>query len=164
MTEPVTVYLSLGSNLGNRQANLDRALVLLAQRMRLGKISPVYETEPLGNTDQPRFLNLACQVFTHLKPQGLLTLVKGIEEKMGRRGKSGEARPIDVDIILYGDSVVETPELTIPHPRMAERAFVLEPLAEIAPNAVHPVTGQKIKAMRKAIKEKQGVFKLEDDE
>jgi len=164
VTEPVTVYLSLGSNLGNRQANLDRALVLLAQRMRLGKISPVYETEPLGNTGQPRFLNLACQVFTHLKPQGLLTLVKGIEEKMGRRGKSGEARPIDVDIILYGDSVVETPELTIPHPRMAERAFVLEPLAEIAPNAVHPVTGQKIKAMRKAIKEKQGVFKLEDDE
>jgi len=164
VTEAITAYLSLGSNLGDRQKNLDRALELLAQRMRLGKISPVYETEPVGNTDQPRFLNLACQVFTHLSPQGLLTLAKGIEEKMGRRGKSGEARLIDIDILLYGDSVMTSPELTIPHPRMAERAFVLEPLAEIAPNAVHPVTGQKIKAMRKAIKEKQGVFKLEDGE
>jgi 2-amino-4-hydroxy-6-hydroxymethyldihydropteridine diphosphokinase len=164
VTEAVTAYLSLGSNLGDRQQNLDRALELLAQRMRLGRISPVYETEPVGNTDQPRFLNLACQVTTHLSPQGLLALAKGIEEKMGRRGKSGEARLIDIDILLYGDTVLESPELTIPHPRMAERAFVLEPLAEIAPNTVHPVTGKKIKEMRKAIKEKQGVFKLEDGE
>jgi 2-amino-4-hydroxy-6-hydroxymethyldihydropteridine diphosphokinase len=164
VNETVTVYLSLGSNLGNRQENLDRALKLLSERMRMGKVSSIYDTEPVGGIEQPRFLNLAVEAFTRLTPEGLLALAKGIEQKMGRYSKSGEPRVIDIDIILYGDSVLESPELTIPHPRMAERAFVLEPLAEIAPNTVHPVTGKKIKEMRKAIKEKQGVFKLEDGE
>ena len=161
MTDLTTVYLSLGSNLGNRQENLDSALKLLSQRMQVGKISSIYDTEPIGNTSQPRFLNLVCEVRTRLAPDGLLTMVKGLESKMGRRGQTGEPRIIDIDILLYGDQVVKTKDLEIPHPRMAERQFVLVPLAEIAPEAVHPVTKQKIKEMNKAIREKQGVLKLE---
>ena len=161
MTDTLTVYLGLGSNLGNRQDNLDMALKLLGQRMRIGKVSSIYDTEPLGNTGQPRFLNIACQVYTRLSPEGLLTLAKGIENKMGRHGGSGEPRPIDIDILLYGDTVMETPTLTIPHPKMGERSFVLVPLAEIAPDAVHPVTKQTVREMGEAVKEKQGVFKWE---
>ncbi len=161
MTETITAYLSLGSNLGNREENLDMALKLLAQRMRLGKVSSIYDTEPLGNTSQPRFLNLACEVFTHLTPEGLLALAKGIEGKMGRRGRSGEPRTIDIDILLYDDRVMETRDLVIPHPKMAERSFVLIPLAEIAPDLVHPVLKKSIKELNKAIKEVQGVMKLD---
>jgi 2-amino-4-hydroxy-6-hydroxymethyldihydropteridine diphosphokinase len=160
-TELVTVYLGLGSNLGSREANLERALDLLGQRMRLGKLSSIFDTDPVGKTDQPRFLNMACQAFTRLAPQGLLALAKGIEAKMGRVGKTGEPRIIDIDILLYGDTVLETEDLIIPHPKMMERGFVLVPLAEIAPEAVHPVSGQTIKQMLKAMKEVQGVFKLE---
>jgi 2-amino-4-hydroxy-6-hydroxymethyldihydropteridine diphosphokinase len=158
MADLVTVYLSLGSNLGNRQENLDRALKLLSERMRVGKVSSIYDTEPVGNTDQPRFLNLACEVLTRLTPEGLLTMIKGTEMKMGRRGKTGEPRIIDIDILLYGDTVMKTKDLEIPHPRMGERQFVMVPLAEIAPDAVHPVTKIKIKEMNKAIKEVQGVM------
>ena len=144
--EPVVVYLGLGSNLGNRQNSLDRALDFLSQRLRLGKVSLIYDTEPVGNIEQPRFLNLVCQAFTTLTATGLLTLVKGIERKLGRRpGKSNAPRPIDIDILFYGDQVIETPGLVIPHPRLTERAFVLIPLAEIAPDLVHPVSGETIK-------------------
>ena len=163
MTDTVTVYLGLGSNLGNREDNLDMALKLLSQRMKVVKVSSIYDTEPIGNTAQPRFLNIACEVFTRLSPEGLLALAKGIEGKMGRRGKSGEPRTIDIDILLYGDIVINTPDLVIPHPRMAERSFVLVPLAEIAPERVHPVSWEKIMDMRDAIKEKQGVFKWEGE-
>jgi 2-amino-4-hydroxy-6-hydroxymethyldihydropteridine diphosphokinase len=161
MTDTVPVYLSLGSNLGNRQANLDMALHLLSERMRMGKISSIYDTEPLGNVNQPRFLNLAAEVFTRLSPEGLLALTKGIERKMGRYSRSGEPRVIDIDIVLYGDTVLDTPDLVIPHPKMAERSFVLMPLAEIAPDLVHPVLKKTIKELNKAIKEKQGVLKFD---
>jgi 2-amino-4-hydroxy-6-hydroxymethyldihydropteridine diphosphokinase len=160
-TEAVTAYLGLGSNLGDRQANLDRALELLSQRLRLEKISSIYDSEPVGDIEQPRFLNMACEVSTHLTPQGLLALAKGIESKMGRAGPSGTPRPIDIDILFYSDQVVETPELVIPHPRLTERAFVLIPLVEIAPDLVHPVSGKTIKELLKAAKEVQGVFKWE---
>lgn len=163
MTDLVTVYLSLGSNLGNRQENLDAALKLLAQRMQIGKISSIYDTEAVGNIKQPRFLNLACEVRTRLAPEGLLALVKGIELKMGRHSRTGEPRTIDIDILLYGDKVVSGKDLEIPHPRMGERQFVLVPLAEIAPDAVHPVTKKKIKEMNKAMREKQGVMKFEGE-
>jgi 2-amino-4-hydroxy-6-hydroxymethyldihydropteridine diphosphokinase len=161
MTKMVTAYLGLGSNLGNRQENLDAALKLLAQRMQIGKISSIYDTEPVGSPSQPRFLNLACEVFTRLTPEGLLALAKGIELKMGRHSRTGEPRTIDVDILLYGDTVLKAKDLEIPHPKMTERQFVLTPLAEIAPDAVHPVTKKTVKEMNKAIKEVQGVFKLE---
>ncbi len=160
MTELTTVYLSLGSNMGDRQQNLDLALKLLSQRMQVVKVSSVYDTEAVGPISQPRFLNLVCEVKTRLAPEGLLTMVKGLELKMGRKGRTGEPRIIDVDILLYGDTVVKTSDLEIPHPRMAERQFVLVPLAEIAPDAVHPVLKKKIKELNKAIKEKQGVMKL----
>ncbi len=161
MNDTVKVYLSLGSNLGNRQENLDRALKLLSERMRMGKVSSIYDTEAVGPISQPRFLNLACEVFTRLAPEGLLALVKGIELKMGRYSRSGEPRIIDIDIILYGDQVINTPSLVVPHPKMHERSFVLVPLAEIAPDFVHPVLKKTMKELNKAIKEKQGVLKLD---
>ena len=161
MSDTVTVYLGLGSNLGNRQENLDQALKLLAQRMRLGKVSSIYDTEPIGNVNQPRFLNMACEAFTRLSPEGLLALVKGIEQKMGRYSRSGEPRIIDIDVLLFGDKVVNTRDLVIPHPQIAERSFVLVPLSEIAPDVVHPVTKKTIREMNQAIKEVQGVLKLD---
>jgi len=161
VTEAVTVYLGLGSNLGDRQANLDRALEFLSQRVRMGKISSIYDTEPLGDSNQPRFLNLVCQAFTRLEPPALLALAKGIERKLGRVGKSGTPRTIDIDILLYSDQVIDTPELVIPHPKMTERAFVLIPLDEIASDTVHPVTEKTMKELLQNATEKQGVLKLE---
>ena len=138
----IIAYLGLGSNMGNRQDNLNRALDFLSQRLRIGEVSSIYDTEPMGNINQSRFLNLVCQVYTSLTPTELLSLAKGIENKLGRvSSKSNAPRPIDIDILFYGEQVMETPELTIPHPRLAESAFVLVRLAKIAPELVHPVSG-----------------------
>ena len=139
----VIVYLGLGSNVGDRLANLVRALENLGASgdLEILDCSAVYETEPWGLTDQPKFLNCAVKARTTLMPEQLLGLAKTIEPKMGRTaGVRYGPRPIDIDILLYGDLVInlEVPDLQIPHPRMAERAFVLIPLAEIAPCVNHP--------------------------
>ncbi len=159
--EPVVVYLGLGSNMGNRKDNLDYALNLLSERLRMGPVSSVYDTEPVGDTNQPRFLNLVCQIYTTLPATALLSATKGIELKMGRApGKPG-ARPIDIDILFYGDHVIETPDLVIPHPRLVGRAFVLIPLAEIAPDLMHPVSGKTVRELLQGVSGTQGVIRWE---
>ncbi len=162
--ELVTVYLCLGSNMGDRKMNLDKAMEYLSQKLRVTAKSSVYDTEPVGNPEQPRFLNMVCQVMTILKAADLLVLVKAIERKLGRMpGRRNVPRPIDIDILLYGDEVIKTPELTIPHPRLTERAFVLVPLAEIAQALVHPQSKKAVKELLKELKQGvQGVLKLED--
>jgi len=163
-SEPVVVYLGLGSNMGDRQDNLEKALDFLAQRMRVGRVSSVYETQPIGNTAQPNFLNLVCQVYTRLAPKELFTLAKSIESKLGRTpGQSNAPRPIDIDILFYGDQVIETPQLVIPHPRLTERLFVLIPLVEIAVDLKHPVTGQTVRQLLNEAPGIQGVFKWENN-
>ena len=146
MTE---VYLGLGSNLGDREANLRRALELLtAYGVKVQQLSPIYETEPVDAPDSGPFLNAVCQAETPLDPQALLRTAKAIEEALGRSsGPRNAPRAIDIDILLYGDLVLDTPELTIPHPRMADRAFVLAPLADIAVGIMHPVLGKTVQEM-----------------
>ena len=135
-----TVYLGLGSNLGDREANLRRALELLSRSVTLERVSSIYETEPWGYSDQPSFLNCACAGGTSLGPRALLEAVKDVERVLGRQPSFPNGpRTVDVDILFYGRRVISEPGLDVPHPRMVERAFVLVPLAEIAQGYVHPV-------------------------
>ncbi len=140
------VYLLLGSNLGNRKEIMDKAIELLSQK--LGVIiskSDDYETKPWGVTNQPDFLNLAVSIHTHLKPIEILEQTQSIENQLGRvRKEKWGARLIDIDIMFYGDEIIEEPNLKIPHPLMQERDFALIPLADIAPDFVHPVLGKTV--------------------
>ena len=146
------VYLALGSNIGNRQKNLSAALQMLREVVDIHKISSVYETEPVGYLDQPRFLNMVCYGQTASSPDGLLRSAKAIEEALGRQPSFRNApRPIDIDILLYDNLCLETEHLTIPHPRMSERAFVLVPLAEIAPTAIEPISGKTVQELLLAV-------------
>ena len=156
-----TAYLCLGSNLGEREKNLTQALSLLSQEINLEKVSPAYETEPVGYKEQPLFLNLACQIITDLNPRELLLLAKTIERKMGRAPSRqiNSPRLIDIDILFYDNRIIETQDLTIPHPRLPQRAFVLIPLADIAPNLVHPVLGKSIAELASNVQGNSGVKK-----
>ena len=134
------VFLALGSNMGNRLANLKAAISNLTPQMAVKNRSSVYETPPWGFTDQARFLNQVVMVKTYLEPQALLNHLKRLETALGRVPNfQNGPRLIDIDILFFDDLVVDTPPLVIPHPRLHERAFVLVPLAEIAPDFVHPV-------------------------
>src|SRR5438132_10941683 len=139
------IYLALGANLGDRWENIRQAVALLPPAVKVEAVSPLYEPEPWGEPNQPRYLNCACRATTALEPREVLAHVKGIEKKLGRRpGKRWGPRPIDIDIIFYDAVVIDGPNLTIPHPRMLERAFVLRPLVDLDPNLVHPVTGERL--------------------
>lgn len=134
------VFLALGSNMGNRLANLKAAISNLTPQMAVKNRSSVYETPPWGFTEQARFLNQVVMVKTYLKPQALLDHLKRLETALGRVPNfQNGPRLIDIDILFYDDLVLDTPPLVIPHPRLHDRAFVLVPLAEIAPDFVHPV-------------------------
>jgi len=145
-------YIALGSNLGNREGNLRMALRGMTRMARVEAVSSLYETEASG-PEQPPFYNAVCRIDTGLEPRSLLRFLKGLEEEIGRRhgGVQWGPRPIDLDILLYADRIVDEDELVVPHPRLAERAFVLQPLVEIAPEAVHPVLGQTIAELDAAI-------------
>lgn len=144
-----TLYLSLGTNLGDRRSNLETALTLIGQRIgTVEAISDVVETEPWGFDSPNSFLNQAAKVITELKPLDVLKTTKKIEKGMGRTSKTGiggyQDRIIDIDLLMYDELVMESHELTIPHRLMHKRRFVLEPLAEIAPELEHPVLHKTI--------------------
>lgn len=158
-------YLGLGSNLGDRKQNLAQALELVSQQVAVEQLSSIYETEPVGYKQQPLFLNAVCRIFTKLSPEQLLGLAKGIEAKLGRIPSFHNApRLIDIDILFYGDEVVSSRELTIPHPHLAERAFVLVPLAEIAPGLIHPENGKTIRELLNKLGIVYGVCKWAEAE
>ncbi|HEV2653992.1 MAG TPA: 2-amino-4-hydroxy-6-hydroxymethyldihydropteridine diphosphokinase, partial [Ktedonobacteraceae bacterium] len=154
------VHLALGSNLGDRRGNLAAALQRLRDVVDIEAVSSVYETEPVGYLEQPRFLNIACCGKTGLSAQELLHYTQAIETTLGRQPSFRNGpRPIDIDILLYDNLRVKEEELTIPHPRMAERAFVLVPLAEISPNTIDPVSGQSAQELLQKVSQ-EGVTKL----
>jgi 2-amino-4-hydroxy-6-hydroxymethyldihydropteridine diphosphokinase len=148
------VYLGLGSNLGDRAANLARAAQLLnSERLRVVRASSVYETAPRDFLHQPHFLNQVLEVDTDLLPLQLLARVKAVERRMGRRKTIDKGpRLIDVDILLYAGVVLETPQLTLPHAALSQRRFVLEPLAELAPELRHPVQGKTMRELLEGVR------------
>ena len=163
LTSSCLAYLSLGSNLGDRAANLQRALHDLGVLGRVTKISSFYETEPVEFTAQPLFLNCAVELETLREPLELLAGILAIERGLGRvrEGATPKGpRILDIDILLFSDSVVELPELTIPHPAMHLRRFVLEPLAEIAPDVRHPVLHRSARELLGRLPEGQRVRRL----
>ena len=144
----VTVYLALGTNLGDRMANLQAAIRALPPAVHHLSCSPVYETEPWGFTDQPAFLNQAIAGTTDLSPADLLVHLKALETALGRTPTFLYGpRQIDIDILFYDERILETPTLILPHPRLQERAFVLAPLADIAPNLLHPHLGKTVREL-----------------
>jgi len=152
-TPETIIYLALGSNLGDRRAHIAAAVARLAPGVAVERVSSLYETEPAYVLDQPRFLNAALRGRTALDPHALLALLKRIERDLGREaGVRYGPRVIDLDILVYGERSIATEALTIPHPRMAERPFVLVPLAEIAPELVPPSWATTVGALAQVVR------------
>jgi 2-amino-4-hydroxy-6-hydroxymethyldihydropteridine diphosphokinase len=155
------VYLSLGSNLADRDANLQTAIAKLGEIGNVVGVSSFYETEPIELTAQPWFLNCAVKFETEKMPRQLMSAILNLEQSMGRQRKKKKGpRTIDIDVLLFGSSIIEIPSLTVPHPRLHERRFVLEPLAEIAPDARHPVFKRTVRELRDALPAGQTVKKI----
>jgi len=155
------VYLSLGSNVGDRAANLNAAIARLGAFGEVVAVSSFYETEPVEFAAQAWFFNCAVKLDTEKMPKQLLAAILDLEQKMGRRRvQKGGPRSIDIDILLFGNSIVDTQGLTVPHPAMHQRRFVLEPLAEIAPDIRHPVFKRTIRELRDSLPPGQAVRKV----
>jgi 2-amino-4-hydroxy-6-hydroxymethyldihydropteridine diphosphokinase len=152
------VYIALGSNLGDRLDNLEKAIAMLAPAAAVVERSSIYDTDPKYVIDQPRFLNMVLAAETELDPAALLAFLKAIEAALGRiPGERFGPRPIDLDIVFFGEEIVDLPQLTIPHPRLAERAFVLRPLADIAPTLTDPDSGKTVAEMLESLEDDGGL-------
>ena len=152
------IYIGIGSNLGDKEKNIRRAIGLIKKKCKILKISSLYETEPVGYKKQDLFLNCAIKIKARLNPRELFIFLKSIEKKLGRVNiiKNGP-RIIDLDILFYDDKAVKTINLAIPHPRLHKRAFVLEPLGEICNGLVHPILKKSIKELKSGLKSKKWV-------
>ncbi|MBI5417078.1 2-amino-4-hydroxy-6-hydroxymethyldihydropteridine diphosphokinase [Candidatus Poribacteria bacterium] len=159
-----TVYLGLGSNLGDRLDNIKQSVSILSDsdKIKILKLSSFFETEPVGYLDQPWFLNCVIKIRTNFSPQELLVFLKNIEKQLKREKKIRFGpRTIDMDILLYGNEILNSKDLIIPHPRLHERKFVLMPLNELAGNVIHPVYRKKIAALLKNMTDKSVVRSID---
>ena len=157
------VFLALGTNLGDREANLREAIQALSPHIAVESVSRLYETAPVYVLDQPAFLNIALKGQTSLTPVDLLTFLKNLEQDLGRQHtRRYGPRSIDFDVIFYDDLILNTPDLQIPHPRMAERDFVLNPLADIAAEVLHPELKQTIAELLAQLPSSDGILNVMD--